>query len=111
MARISTYIKDTNLSGQDKVIGTDYDNNNATVNFPLNAIGEFIRTYLGGLTYTFNQATPSVTWSITHDLQRHPSVTIVDSSGNHIMGETFYQDNNNIILTFSAPFAGVAYLN
>lgn len=53
MARISTYIKDTNLSAQDKVIGTDYDNNNATVNFPLNAIGEFIRTYLGGLTYTF----------------------------------------------------------
>ena len=28
MARISTYIKDTNLSNQDMVIGTDYDNNN-----------------------------------------------------------------------------------
>ena len=111
MARISTYIKDTNLSGQDKVIGTDYDNNNATVNFPLNSIAEFIRIYLGGLTYTFNQATPNAVWTINHDLERHPSVTIVDSSGNHIMGETFYQDNNNIILTFSAPFAGVAYLN
>ena len=111
MARISTYIKDSNLSAQDKVIGTDYDNDNATANFPLNAIGEFVRTYLGGLTYTFNQDTPSITWSINHALERHPSVTIVDSSGNHIMGETRYNDSNNITLTFSAPFAGVAYLN
>jgi len=110
MARISTYIKDNNLSNQDKVIGTDYDNNNATVNFPLNAIGEFFRDYLG-LTYTFNQDTPSTTWSINHALDKHPSVTIVDSSGNHIMGETLYNDSNNITLTFTAPFAGVAYLN
>ena len=111
MARISTYIKDSNLSAQDKVIGTDYDNDNATANFPLNAIGEFVRTYLGGLTYTFNQDTPSITWSINHALERHPSVTIVDSSGNHIMGETLYNDSNNITLTFTAPFAGVAYFN
>lgn len=111
MARISTYIKDTNLSPQDKVIGTDYDNNNATANFPLNAIGEFIRTYLGGLTYTFSQIIPSSTWTIEHNLERHPSVTVVDSSGNMVMGETFYDNNNNITLTFAAPFAGKAYLN
>ena len=111
MARISTYIKDTNLSAQDKVIGTDYDNNNATVNFPLNAIGEFIRTYLGGLTYTFSQDTPVTTWSNQHNLERHPSVSVVDSSGNLIWGETFYNDNNNITLTFNAPFSGKAYLN
>lgn len=111
MARISTYIKDTNLSAQDKVIGTDYDNNNATVNFPLNAIGEFIRTYLGGLTYTFVQDVPALTWSIQHNLERHPSVTVVDSSGNLVWGDTFYDNNNNITLTFNAPFSGKAYLN
>ena len=111
MARISTYVKDTDLSPQDKVIGTDYDNDNATVNFPLNSLGEFIRTYLGTLTYTFSQDIPSLIWNITHNLERHPSVTIVDSSGNIIVGETLYVNNNNITLTFSAPFAGKAYLN
>ena len=111
MARISTYIKDTNLSAQDKVIGTDYDNNNATANFPLNTVGEFIREYLNLGTYTFTQASASATWSITHSLDNFPSVTVVDSSGNVVMGETFYNNNNNITLTFAAPFAGKAYLN
>jgi len=111
MARISTYIKDNNLSGQDKLIGTDYDNDNATANFPLNALGEWLRLYLGGLTVTFEQAVASSIWTINHNLERFPSVTIVDSSGNHIMGETFYDNENTITLTFSAPFAGVAYLN
>jgi len=27
------------------------------------------------------------------------------------MGETLHNDSNNITLTFTAPFAGVAYLN
>ena len=111
MARISTYVKDSNLSAQDKVIGTDYDNNNATANFPLNAIGEFIREYLEVGTYVFTQASASATWSITHSLDNFPSVTVIDSSGNVVMGETFYNNNNNITLTFSAPFSGSAYLN
>jgi len=111
MARISTYIKDSNLSAQDKVIGTDYDNNNATANFPLNTIGEFIREYLEVGTYVFTQASASATWTINHALDNFPSVTVVDSSGNVVMGETFYNNNNNITLTFAAPFAGKAYLN
>lgn len=111
MARISTYIKDDNLVGQDKVIGTDYNNSNATVNFPLNAISEFVRDYLNLGTYTFTQSSASSIWNITHSLGQFPSVTVVDSSGNVVMGETFYNNNNNITLTFAAPFSGKAYLN
>lgn len=111
MARISTYVKDSNLTAQDKVIGTDYDNSNATANFPLNAIGDFLREYLDIGTYTFTQSSASSTWNITHSLDSYPSVTVVDSSGNVVMGETFYNNNNNITLTFAAPFAGKAYLN
>jgi hypothetical protein len=38
MARINTYIKDTNLTDADSLIGTDADQNNATSNFTLGGI-------------------------------------------------------------------------
>lgn len=110
MARISTYIKDTNLSNQDMVIGTDYDNANATVNFPLNVLAEYVNSQLTQ-TYVFEQATPESTWIIEHELERYPSVTIVDSADNVVVGYQIYNNNNQITLEFSAPFAGKAYLN
>ena len=110
MARISTYIKDTNLSLRDKVIGTDFDNSNATVNFPLSSITEFVKDTIG-ISFTFIQATASTTWNITHPLNRFPSVTIVDSSGNVIISDTSYNNENQITLNFTAPFSGKAYLN
>ena len=42
MARISTYPIDTNLSGGDKWIGTDVANQNATKNFSLESVAEWI---------------------------------------------------------------------
>ena len=110
MARISTYIKDTNLSNQDMVIGTDYDNNNATVNFPLNVLAEYVSQSLTP-TYIFEQIIPTSTWVIQHDLESFPSVTIVDSANNVVVGYQMYNNNNQITLQFSAPFAGKAYLN
>lgn len=110
MARISTYVKDTNLSNQDMVIGTDYDNNNATVNFPLNVLFEYISQNLVP-TYIFEQINPASTWVVEHNLESFPSVTIVDSSNNVVVGYQTYNSNNQLTLQFSAPFAGKAYLN
>lgn len=109
MARISTYIKDTNLNDLDMVIGTDYDNSDATVNFKLESIAEYMRSSFN--TYTFTQATPSSTWVITHSLEKFPSITVVDSSNNVVVGFSTYDNSNQITLEFSAPFAGKAYLN
>ena len=39
-------------------------------------------------TYTFTQPTPSASWSVTHNMNKYPSVTIVDSAGNIVEGET-----------------------
>lgn len=110
MARISTYIKDTNLNDLDMVIGTDHDNSDATVNFKLESIAEYMRASFGD-TYTFTQAAPSSTWVITHSLKKFPSITVVDSSNNVVVGFSTYDNNNQITLEFSAPFAGKAYLN
>ncbi len=111
MARISTYTKDTHLSGEDKVIGTDSDNLNATVNFTLTRIAEFVEDLVFNSTYTFIQSSASSVWTIQHDLERHPSVTVVDSSGNVVVGYINYNNINQITLTFTAPFSGKAYLN
>ena len=65
----------------------------------------------GGGTYTYIQSTPSASWAITHNLARFPSVTVVDTTNREVDGDVQYVDNNNVLLTFSAPFSGEAFLN
>lgn len=62
-------------------------------------------------TFVFTQTAPAATWLITHNMQKYPSVTIVDSSGNAVMGEVTYISSNQVKLTFTAPFSGNAYFN
>jgi hypothetical protein len=62
-------------------------------------------------TFTFTQGVSSVTWNIQHNLARFPSVSVVNTNEFVIHGEVEYIDNNNVTLTFSAAFAGKAYLN
>ena len=50
-------------------------------------------------------------WLINHNLYKQPSVTVVDSSGNEVVGDVEYNNLNTLTVTFSAPFAGQAYLN
>ena len=50
-------------------------------------------------------------WQIQHNLNKYPSVTVIDSAGSLIICEIEYIDGNNIALRMSAPFSGVAYLN
>jgi hypothetical protein len=61
--------------------------------------------------YTFTQAVPSASWSVTHGLDKFPSVDVVDTSGNVVEGDIQYIDSNNVTITFSASFAGKAYFN
>jgi len=62
-------------------------------------------------TFTFNQINASTTWVINHNLSKFPSITVIDTAGTVVTGEYTYTDNNNVTLTFSAGFAGKAYLN
>ena len=60
---------------------------------------------------TYVQGVPSTSWSIEHNLGKFPSITVIDSAGTVVTGQYTYNDINNVTLTFSAPFAGTAYLN
>jgi len=113
MARISTYTKDINLTDADKVIGSDANNNNATVNFPLGSILSYIEQNIDFIspTYTHIQSSAASTWTISHNMNKFPSVLIVDSAETVVVGEITYTTSNTITLTFEAAFSGKAYLN
>lgn len=61
--------------------------------------------------YTHNQSTPSASWTINHSLNKNPSVTVVDSSGNQVEGAVTINSLNQITITFCGAFSGKAYLN
>jgi hypothetical protein len=65
----------------------------------------------GDLTYVFTQIVPNTTWSITHNLNKFPSVTIVDSAGTVVIGDVTHINNDQLTVTFNSAFAGKAYLN
>jgi hypothetical protein len=65
----------------------------------------------GDKNFEFTQASPSTTWSVSHDLNKFPSVTVVDSAGTQVIGDVQHIDNDNLTITFINQFSGKAYLN
>jgi hypothetical protein len=71
---------------------------------------------IGDITYTHNQTSTSNTWVVTHNLNRFPSVTVVDSAGSIVVGTVVYNSNKQLTITFfssgsALAFQGKAYLN
>jgi hypothetical protein len=58
-----------------------------------------------------DQGTPSDTWTIAHGLKTKPAaVAVFDTSNTMVYGDVDHTNENNLVLRFSLPFAGVAYL-
>lgn len=57
------------------------------------------------------QTLASATWTVAHNLGKNPSVSIVDSAEEEVIGEVQHIDMNNLVIRFSAAFSGKAYLN
>ena len=68
-------------------------------------------TIINDKNYVHNQIVASNSWEIQHNLDKYPSVSIVDSGNNLVIGEIKYIDSNNIIITFTSVFSGKAYFN
>lgn len=61
--------------------------------------------------FVYTQTSPSAVWTINHNLNKYPSVTIVDSADNMVIGEVFYNSLNQVTLTFAGAFSGKAFIN
>ena len=62
-------------------------------------------------TFVFEQAIASDEWVIVHNLNKRPSITVVDTADNIVEGAEEYIDDNTIKVTFNGSFKGKAYLN
>lgn len=61
--------------------------------------------------YTYTQSSASNVWVINHNLEKFPSVTIVDSANTVVIGDITYNTTNQLTVTFNGSFSGKAYLN
>lgn len=101
--------------GQVNAVSSDYNklNNKPSIN-GVTLVGNKMNKDLGiegDKHFLFVQAIASDVWEIKHDLNKYPSVTVVDSADSVVIGDVTYVDENNVRLTFSGAFSGKAYLN
>ena len=61
--------------------------------------------------YVHTQITASNNWIITHNLNKYPAITIVDSGGTVVIGEIEYVNLNLVYARFNGIFSGKAYCN
>tara|TARA_R110002012_G_scaffold10658_1_gene48408 strand:- start:98 stop:424 length:327 start_codon:yes stop_codon:yes gene_type:complete len=101
------YPKQDKLNSRDSIIISKPDG--STKQLTVNALK-------GTPNYTHVQSSSSNTWVITHNLNKFPSVTVVDSANTVVIGTVVYNSNNQLTITFFAnqnpsAFEGKAYLN
>lgn len=90
---------------------THKHNHDCNVNKPTVDLDGIYGQHIQDKTYTHTQSVASKEWHIIHDLQKYPSVSVVDSAGNIVVGDVEYISNSKIIIRFSGAFSGKAYLN
>lgn len=46
------------------------------------------------------------TVAVNHNLNKYPSIEVIDSAGDEVIGEVEYLNTNQVIVRFMAPFSG-----
>lgn len=62
-------------------------------------------------TYVYTQVFETTSWNIEHNLNKFPSVSIVDNENNQVWADVQYIDENTVKLNFSQGFTGKVYIN
>ncbi|MDW3716670.1 MULTISPECIES: hypothetical protein [unclassified Pseudomonas] len=65
----------------------------------------------GGTTFQWDQTIALAVWTVPHNLQRFPSVTVVDHLGNRVEPDVTYIDDNIVQIIHGRPEIGRAYFN
>lgn len=61
--------------------------------------------------YTHDQQVPATVWTITHQLGYVPNVTVFNTLGDEVIGETQHPSPAQTVLIFTAAFSGRAFLS
>lgn len=62
-------------------------------------------------TFIFEQGIASNEWNIVHNLNKRPSIHLVDSTGREFEAVKDYINNNQVIIRLDSSTSGTAYLN
>jgi cytoskeletal protein RodZ len=63
------------------------------------------------VSYTHSQPAASATWTVTHNLNFRPNVTVFDSANTMVEGAVTHTNSNSLTIAFSATISGTAYLS
>ena len=61
--------------------------------------------------FVFEQGIASDTWVIEHNLNKYPSVSLVDSAGTQFDADVEYNDENTCTIRMNGATTGKAFLN
>ncbi len=79
-------------------------------------VEEMIKNYIdnngvAAKTFVYDRGgIPASSWSIQHNLNKYPQVSLIDDAGNEIEADVFYSDLNNVSVSFASPVSGKAVL-
>ena len=113
--KISTYTVDPNDNSYYILALNHIGSNGSLQNDYYYDILNFTLASASDKTFVFTQGIAASTWTIQHNMNKFPSVGVVDTinvaNGQLYYGDVKYIDSNNLTVTFAAPFSGKAYLN
>ena len=109
--KVSTYTVDPEDSSYYILTLNYIGSNGSLVNDYYYDIFNFTLASASDKTFVHDQAIPSSTWTITHNLGKFPSVSVVDTQKEIYWGNVEYINSNQLKVTFSSAFAGQAFLN
>jgi len=109
MAIIYSYPEIPSLEDRDLLLISDLSSEkNLTKRVELGELTTYINS---SNTFTFTQGSPATVWNVQHDLEKFPSVSVINNNNIVIYGQIDYINNKKLTITFSAALTGKAYLN
>ena len=66
---------------------------------------------IGLVSYRHIQNTPAATWTIVHNLNFYPNVTIYNTADDQVEGSVVHTNSTTLVITFSSALAGKAHLS
>ena len=108
ISTVSPYVlKTTNLNLGPGIIGsTNFTQETINVSLDYDYVQEQVRE-----NYVHDQQVASNTWVVIHELDKFPSVSIVNTANQAVVGDITYNTLNQLTITFTSQISGKAYIN
>jgi hypothetical protein len=108
ISTVSPYVlKVTNLSLGQGLFGS---NNFTQDTISIEVDYEYVQSQVRE-NYVHNQQVASNSWVVSHELNKYPAVSIVNTANQAIMGDITYNSLNQLTITFTSLISGKAYIN